>query len=62
VSIPFSEGSRRYNIAPTQTIIAIVRDESGAPVARANALGPDPALGEGLADRLQDDQRPLRDG
>jgi putative SOS response-associated peptidase YedK len=39
VSIPFREGSRRYNIAPTQTIIAIVRDESGAPVARAMRWG-----------------------
>ena len=39
MSIPFREGSRRYNIAPTQTIIAIVRDEDGAPVARAMRWG-----------------------
>ena len=37
--IPFSEGSRRYNIAPTQTIIAIVRGEDGAPQARAMRWG-----------------------
>ena len=39
VSIPFREGSRRYNIAPTQTIIAIVRGEGGEPVARAMRWG-----------------------
>jgi putative SOS response-associated peptidase YedK len=39
VRIPFSEGSRRYNIAPTQTIIAIVRGEDGAPQARAMRWG-----------------------
>ena len=39
MSIPFREGSRRYNIAPTQTIIAIVRDQDGAPVARAMRWG-----------------------
>ncbi len=39
VSIPFREGSRRYNIAPTQTIIAIVRGEDGAPVARPMRWG-----------------------
>lgn len=37
--IPFSEGSRRYNVAPTQTIIAIVRGEDGAPQARAMRWG-----------------------
>ena len=37
--IPFSEGSRRYNIAPTQTIIAIVRGEDGTPEARAMRWG-----------------------
>lgn len=39
MSIPFREGSRRYNIAPTQTIIAIVRGEGGEPVARAMRWG-----------------------
>jgi len=39
VRIPFSEGSRRYNIAPTQTIIAIVRGEDGTPEARAMRWG-----------------------
>jgi putative SOS response-associated peptidase YedK len=39
VSIPFSEGSRRYNIAPTQTIIAIVRGEDGEHVARPMRWG-----------------------
>jgi putative SOS response-associated peptidase YedK len=39
VSIPFREGSRRYNVAPTQTIIAIVRGEDGTPQARAMRWG-----------------------
>ncbi len=39
VSIPFREGSRRYNVAPTQTIIAIVRGEDGQPQARAMRWG-----------------------
>jgi putative SOS response-associated peptidase YedK len=39
VRIPFSEGSRRYNIAPTQTVIAIVRGEDGTPEARAMRWG-----------------------
>ena len=29
VTIPFSEGSRRYNIAPTETIVAVVRGPDG---------------------------------
>ena len=37
--IPFSEGSRRFNIAPTQAIVAIVLGEDGAPVARAMRWG-----------------------
>jgi putative SOS response-associated peptidase YedK len=43
VSIPFREGSRRYNIAPTQTIIAIVRGEDGEPQARPMRWGLIPA-------------------
>jgi putative SOS response-associated peptidase YedK len=39
VSIPFREGSRRYNIAPTEMIIAIVRDDDGVAVARAMRWG-----------------------
>jgi putative SOS response-associated peptidase YedK len=39
VSVPFREGSRRYNIAPTQTIIAIVRGEDGEPQARPMRWG-----------------------
>jgi putative SOS response-associated peptidase YedK len=39
VGIPFSEGSRRYNIAPTQTIIAIIRGEDGEPQARPMRWG-----------------------
>jgi putative SOS response-associated peptidase YedK len=39
VSIPFGEGSRRYNIAPTQTIIAVVRGEDGEPQARPMRWG-----------------------
>jgi putative SOS response-associated peptidase YedK len=39
VSIPFREGSRRYNIAPTQTIIAIVRGEDGELQARPMRWG-----------------------
>jgi putative SOS response-associated peptidase YedK len=39
VRIPFSEGSRRYNIAPTQTIIAVVRDEDGTHQARPMRWG-----------------------
>ena len=37
--IPFSEGSGRYNIAPTETIIAVVRGEDGTPEARAMRWG-----------------------
>lgn len=37
--IPFSEGSRRYNIAPTETIIAVVRGEDGTAQARAMRWG-----------------------
>ena len=39
MSIPFREGSRRYNVAPTQTVIAIVRGEDGEPQARAMRWG-----------------------
>jgi putative SOS response-associated peptidase YedK len=39
VSIPFSEGSRRYNIAPTETVIAIVRGEDGQAQARPMRWG-----------------------
>jgi len=39
VSIPFREGSRRYNIAPTQTIIAVVRGEDGELQARPMRWG-----------------------
>jgi putative SOS response-associated peptidase YedK len=39
VTIPFSEGSRRYNIAPTQTVVAIVLGEDGVPEARAMRWG-----------------------
>lgn len=34
VSVPFSEGTRRYNIAPTESVVAIVLGRDGAPVAR----------------------------
>jgi putative SOS response-associated peptidase YedK len=34
VTVPFSEGTRRYNIAPTQTVVAIVLGKDGEPVAR----------------------------
>ena len=37
--IPFTEGSRRYNIAPTETIIAVVRGENGTPEARPMRWG-----------------------
>jgi putative SOS response-associated peptidase YedK len=46
VRIPFSEGSRRYNIAPTQTIIAVVRDEDGTPQARPMRWGLIPPWGK----------------
>jgi putative SOS response-associated peptidase YedK len=39
VRIPFTEGSRRYNIAPTETIIAVVRGENGTPEARPMRWG-----------------------
>ncbi len=39
MSIPFSEGSRRYNIAPTETVIAIVRGEDGQAQARPMRWG-----------------------
>jgi putative SOS response-associated peptidase YedK len=34
VAVPFSEGTRRYNIAPTETVVAIVLGKDGEPVAR----------------------------
>jgi putative SOS response-associated peptidase YedK len=34
VAVPFSEGTRRYNIAPTETVVAIVLGTDGEPVAR----------------------------
>jgi putative SOS response-associated peptidase YedK len=34
VPIPFSEGTRRYNIAPTEPVVAIVLGNDGQPVAR----------------------------
>jgi putative SOS response-associated peptidase YedK len=34
VPVPFSEGSRRYNIAPTEPVVAIVLGRDGKPVAR----------------------------
>ncbi|MGA2469226.1 MAG: SOS response-associated peptidase [Solirubrobacteraceae bacterium] len=43
VTIPFSEGSRRYNIAPSETVVAIVLGEGGAPEARAVRWGLIPA-------------------
>jgi putative SOS response-associated peptidase YedK len=39
VAIPFSEGTRRYNIAPTQTVVAIVLGDDGEPEARAMRWG-----------------------
>ncbi|HEY2569985.1 MAG TPA: SOS response-associated peptidase [Solirubrobacteraceae bacterium] len=39
VSIPFSEGSRRYNVAPTETIVAVVRGQQGERVARPMRWG-----------------------
>jgi putative SOS response-associated peptidase YedK len=34
VPIPFSEGTGRYNIAPTEDVVGIVLDRQGQPVAR----------------------------
>ncbi len=34
VAVPFSEGTRRYNIAPTETAVGIVLGADGQPVAR----------------------------
>ncbi len=39
VAIPFSEGTRRYNIAPTEEVLGVVLDRDGAPVARALRWG-----------------------
>jgi putative SOS response-associated peptidase YedK len=39
VGIPFSEGTRRYNVAPTQAVVAVVRGSDGAPRARAMRWG-----------------------
>ena len=39
VAVPFSEGSRRYNIAPTETVVAIVLGKDGEPVARPLSWG-----------------------
>ena len=37
--IPFSEGSRRYNVAPTETVVAVVRGEDGRAEARPMRWG-----------------------
>ncbi len=37
--VPFSEGTRRYNVAPTEPVVAIVRGEDGEPQARAMRWG-----------------------
>ena len=34
VVVPFSEGARRYNIAPTEQVVAVVRGEDGDPEAK----------------------------
>lgn len=34
VPVPFSEGTQRYNIAPTETVVAVVLGKDGKPVAR----------------------------
>jgi len=34
VVIPFSEGTRRYNVAPTEQVLAVVRGEDGDPEAK----------------------------
>jgi putative SOS response-associated peptidase YedK len=39
VTVPFSEGTRRFNIAPTERVVAIVRGEDGEPEARAMRWG-----------------------
>jgi putative SOS response-associated peptidase YedK len=39
VAIPFSEGTRRYNIAPTEPVVAIVLARDGMPAARALRWG-----------------------
>jgi len=39
VSVPFSEGTRRYNIAPTQQVVAIVLAKDGERVARPMRWG-----------------------
>lgn len=39
MSIPFSEGTRRYNIAPTEPVLAVIRSARGEPLARALRWG-----------------------
>ena len=39
MSVPFREGTRRYNVAPTQTVVAIVRGGDGELVARPMRWG-----------------------
>jgi putative SOS response-associated peptidase YedK len=43
VPVPFSEGTRRYNIAPTEPVVAIVLGRDGVPVARELRWGLIPA-------------------
>jgi len=50
VSVPFSEGTRRYNIAPTESVVAIVLGRDGAP-SRASFAGPDPQLAKDAKSR-----------
>jgi putative SOS response-associated peptidase YedK len=45
VPIQTTEGTRRYNIAPTEQVLAVVAPH-GEPEARLLRLGPDPTMGE----------------
>ena len=57
-----TEGTRRYNVAPTEPVLAVVTAKD---VRRAGGpdppLGPDPDLGQGRPRGTADDQRPSGD-
>ena len=57
--------SPRYNIAPTQLVLALINAGSNELTERRGglfALGADSVVGQRPVGRRQDDQRPVRDG
>ena len=51
----------RYNIAPTQDVVAVTTDREGDAAPRRPALGSRAVLVQGTGERTEDDQRARRD-